>query len=456
MSIDLHPGQSEVYRDMFIDKVCRFSTVCAARGWGKSYFAAAAATTAIFELFELDESVPNKNVYIIAPTYDQVTDIYYPLLAYEFGLENVAFNSRRDLGRFTFYGNTELRLVSYEAVERLRGKGAYFVVGDELSSWYKGIKPKEAWESVIQPCIITRWSEQRASYFGAKSPGRSINISTPKGYNFFYDMYNYPENDTRWKSYHFDYTQSPFLDIEEIEKIKHNIDPIQWASEYLASFADSGNNVFYCFDRRKHVTNELEDFIKPVFAGGRDSKVITAGEDVHAFIDFNVGIQATSFSAIRGNQVQILEETQGHPDTENLAEYIREKYKGHRINVYPDPTGKSKKSSAPVGQTDLSILKQAGFNVFAREKSPPIVDSVAAVNKKLQTAAGDIDMYVHPRCKGVIKSLERTKWLDRNPDSATIDKTENLEHFSDGIRYGIEYLYPIRLGTKSTARGFNF
>ena len=442
--INLHPGQSQVYNDIFVEQNVRNAVVCASRGWGKSYFAAVAATTAIWELFELDASVPNKNVYIIAPTYDQVTDIYFPILAYDLGLESIAISARRDIGRFTFANNVELRLVSYEAVERLRGKGAYFVVGDEVSSWYKGITPREAWEAVIQPCIVTRWGKARAVVYGAKSPGRSLTISTPKGYNFFYDMYNYAATNPEWGSYHFDYKESPYLDQEEIEKTKHNIDPLKWSQEYLAQFEDSGNNVFYCFKRATHVKTDLPDFEN--------------GEDVHAMIDFNVGIQATSFWAIRGNQMHCLDEIKGHPDTETLGNYIKTKYKdkGHRVICYPDPTGKARKSSAPVGRTDFSILESFGFTVRARKKSPPIVDSAAAVNKKLETAAGEIDMYIHSRCHGVIMSLERTIWLDRNPDSAAIDKTEGLEHFSDGVRYGTEYLFPIFSGTKRTSRGFAF
>ena len=63
--IRLHEGPSEVFEELFLNKSIRFATVCAARGWGKSYFAAIAATTALFELFELDKDVPNKNVYVI-------------------------------------------------------------------------------------------------------------------------------------------------------------------------------------------------------------------------------------------------------------------------------------------------------------------------------------------------------------------------------------------------------
>jgi hypothetical protein len=71
-------------------------------------------------------------------------------------------------------------------------------------------------------------------------------------------------------------------------------------------------------------------------------------------------------------------------------------------------------------------------------------------------ANGLVDMYVHPRCKGLAMSLERTKWVDNNSDTATIDKTENLEHYSDGVRYATEFLFPIKASRKRVAKGFGF
>jgi hypothetical protein len=85
--------------------------------------AATCAINAVFELLKIHPNVPNKNVYIIAPTYDQVTDIYYPLINYDLGMENYAIKTSRDLGRFVFPNNVELRLISFEAIERMRGKG---------------------------------------------------------------------------------------------------------------------------------------------------------------------------------------------------------------------------------------------------------------------------------------------------------------------------------------------
>ena len=452
MAITLHESQSEVFSDLFVERTVRNAVVVASRGWGKSWFAGTCAVAAIFELLALHKNVPNKNVYIIAPTYDQVTDIYYPMLAYQMGLEDYAVKSSRDTGIFWFQNDVVLRLVSYEAVERLRGKGAYFVVNDEVSSWKKGIGLKEAWESIIEPCISTRWSPRRARAYLAKSPGRSLTISTPMGYNYLYDMSNMHEIDKIWRSYHFDYHSSPFLDPDEIERIRHTVDPLKFSREYLARFEDSGNSVFYCFDRKTHVTKDIEGF--------REATTYTAmdGEDVHCAIDFNVGIQATSVWAIRGNQAFCIDEFKGHPDTETLAQVIKAKYKdkGHKVYCYPDPSGKSRKTSAAVGTTDFSILQSAGLNVLAKNKAPPIVDSVACVNRKLKTAAGDVDVYIRPECTGVITSLERTAWVDKNPDLAVIDKSEGVEHFSDGIRYLFDHRFPIKSGYKTTVRGFGF
>jgi len=442
MEIELHEGQSEVISDLFVEKSCRYAVVNASRGFGKSYLAATAAMVAVQELMDLPPDVPNKNVAIIAPTYQQTVDIYFPLVAWQLGMENYAEKTSRAAGQFWFPNNVQLKLWSYEASQRMRGTGQYFVVADEVTSWKgAGSSLQESWESVIQPCISTRWSEQNASKYGAE-PGKSLIISTPSGYDYFYEMYNRQDSDDHWKSYHYTYHDSPFLDEEEIERVKLTLDPLKFAREYTASFEDSGTNVFYTFNRKEHIDKNLPYFEKE--------------EEVHVAVDFNVGIMASVIFALRGNQVHILDEMQGHPDTESLAAALKKKYDGHRITAYPDPSGRARKSSAAVGRTDFSILEGNGIRTKAHPKAPPIIDSVATVNKKFKNARGDIDMYIHPKCVNTIKSIERTQWVETNPNSATICKKEGVEHWTDGLRYAIEYLFPIRSGTKVTTKGFNF
>jgi len=275
MEVTLHEGQSEIITDLFLEDQIRYSVVCASRGFGKSYLAAVSAMLAVQELMDLPEEVPNKNVAIIAPTYQQAVDIYYPLLAYQLGMEEHAIKASRVSGTFWFPNNVQLKIWSYEAAERMRGTGQYFVVCDEVCSWKgAGSSLKEVWESVIQPCISTRWSKQNADNFGAK-PGRALIISTPMGYNYFHDMFNRQDTDALWKSYHYTYVDSPYLDDKEIERIKLTLDPLKFAREYTASFEDSGNTVFYTFNRKEHIDKSLPGF--------------ESGEDVHVAIDFNVG-----------------------------------------------------------------------------------------------------------------------------------------------------------------------
>lgn len=438
--VRLHSGQAKVFKKLMLEQAVRNAVVVASRGFGKTYLGSACATKAVDELLELPRRIPNKNVYIIASTYDQVTDVYYPILNSVFGLGARAVKKSRANGIFEFENETVLKLVSYEAVERLRGSGCYFAVNDEVCSWNNGNGHKRAWEEVIEPCISSRWSPKMARVYGAR-PGRSLTIGTPKGYNYFYDMYGLEVTDPDFASFHFNYHASPYLDEDEIQKIKNRIDPLGFAREYLATFRESGANVFYCFDRATHVTGD----ILPL----HDS------EDVHIAIDFNVGIQATSVWVIRGGQPQCIAEHKGHPDTEQLAKVISEKYKNgmRRIYCYPDPSGNSRKTSSPVGRTDFSILKAAGFTLLAHAAAPSTSDSAQCVNRMLLTAAGSVNCYIHPRCTGVIESLEKTVWAENNPNLAVIDKALNIEHFSDGIRYFFEYRWPIKTGTLVTAKG---
>jgi len=443
----LHSGQSIVFEDMFINKAHRYHVVVCNRGWGKTYYASTAAVTALFELINLPRSVPNKFVYIIAPTYDQVVDLYYPILAYDYNLDDLAISSSKDRGKFVFENRSEIRLLSYEAVERLRGKGPYFVVWDEISSCTKGMKPRAAWEEIIQPAISSRWSPKIQKAFKVRRPGGALFIGTAKGFNFLYESFNFQDTDRDWRSFKFDYlTNSPLTDVEEIEKTKDRMDPVRFASEHMSDFKSSGSRVFYAFDRKENIRSDLE-----YFRFDEDLK-----EEINVGIDFNVGLMCASLFAVRGNEVHYLDEFHGSPNTEELARVLINKFPGRIINAYPDPTGKARKTSAPIGVTDFSILSQAGIRVYSRNGSPPHVDSVNAVNRLILSANNKRSLFFHPRVSRTIESMEKTSWVSGNSDSATIDKSEGVEHYSDSVRYPMEYLYPVNYTSTRVVQGHNF
>lgn len=427
--VNLHPNQSNIFSGLFLERAARFWALNAGRGFGKSLLAGAVAIQAAFELNQLPADVPDKFVYIIAPTFDQVTEYYYPMLMHQFGLADYGVEGTERTGRLIFPRRTEIRMLSYESIERMRGKGAYFVVWDEVSSCKKGMNPKRAWDSIIRPAIITRWSQMKASQFGAPSAGRALLLSTPEGYNDFYDFCMRHESNPEWAYSHYTYRDSPLLDPEEIDKIRGETDPVRFATEYEALFKESGLQVFYMFDRERNV--QRFDPLQP-------------NEVVHAAIDFNVGRQHTSFSVIRGGQIFWFDEMSGHPDTEQLATAIKSRFNGHKILAFPDPSGKARKTSAPLGRTDFTILESAGITVLSRSAAPPIIDSVNCVNRLLGNARGETNMFFSPNVPTLIKSMERTTWLDTS--KAAIDKAGGWEHSSDGVRYFSEFMFPITGG----------
>jgi len=477
--ISLHKYQSVPFHDMFVTRKVRNAVISASRGFGKTILGAAASAQAVGELTELPEYIPNKNAVIVCPTYSQTVDIYYPILAYQFGLESHAVKFSRSDGFFRFHNNVELKLISGEAVERQRGKGNAFILVDELPSFnMKEAQKQDMMESILLPTITTRWSKKRVRDFeqtiarreGRKvsiSPGRSLTIATPKGEDTFYDLYNRNDshkvvNDNQesiivpssWKGYHYDYTKSPYLDEQEISLAADTMDPIRFAREYYARFEGSGTNVFYCFSRKYNVLPA-------------NSIVAHPSEMLHIAIDFNVRKQCSSVWIIRGDFACCIDYLQGSADTDQLGASIYGRYVTHdrpvkHIYCYPDPSGRSAKTSAVVGTTDLSILEGYGFNVCAHNAHPSIVDSVNASNARFLTAANPVTKrpgiryaYVLANCKPVIESLARTQWVDKNSDSAMIDKSQDIEHFSDGIRYMMEYRWPIRRSNKAK-RGFGF
>lgn len=435
MNLELHKAQSQTIYHLFgpgSDEEARAVVLTMSRGAGKSLLASIVAAKGIEVLLNLPDDVLNKRVIIVGPTWSQTLSIYLPYLNGILNLDYYANKHSPHAGKWWFGNSNEvtLELASAESIQRLRGLGAFLVITDESTSW--GIDAKEAFEGVIHPMQTTRHANR----------WKQLDISTPMGKDYFWELSNNEEKDPRWKTISAPYQSIPHLDKDEIEAAKATMDPVKFAREYECSFDGSGNRVFYMFDRKKNIRRDLEAF--------KEDEVVYCG------IDFNVSIQATIFFAIRGKEVHVLNELKGAPNTEELAKYIKALYPKNKLIALPDPTGRSSKTSAAVGASDFTILEKAGITCLARTKSPSVVDSVAAVNAMLCNANGQINLYISPKCENLINDLERASWLD-SPNKAVMDKRgDNDPHFADALRYPIEYYFPIRSGTKTVSKGFMF
>ena len=162
--------------------------------------------------------------------------------------------------------------------------------------------------------------------------------------------------------------------------------------------------------------------------------------------DFNVDPMAGCLFWIKGNHMHIYKEMEYmNSNTEEAiqnAQAHAEKAGGKLTICYPDPSGKSRKTSAPAGQTDFTIIKAAGVRVKARTQAPRIRDRRNAFNKKLSDGTLTID----PECKRIIKYLEQLS-------HEKLNKQENMTHLTDAAGYPVEYRFPIRKPIIQTAGG---
>jgi hypothetical protein len=272
MELKLHRAQSLVMKHLFgkgSDEEARAAVLSMSRGAGKSLVASVAAAKGIEQLITMPEDVLNKRVIIVGPTWGQTVDIYLPYLNGLLGMDYYASKHTPYAGKWWF-GEREdvtLELASAESIQRQRGKGAYLVITDESTSW--DIDIKEAFEGVINPMQTTRHANR----------WKQLNISTPMGHDYFWELSTNEEKDSRWKTILAPYQDIPHLDKDEIEKAKATMDPLTFAREYECSFEGSSNKIFYNFNRKVNIDRNIPDFD---FSDG-------SKETVHIGMDFNVG-----------------------------------------------------------------------------------------------------------------------------------------------------------------------
>ena len=117
--------------------------------------------------------------------------------------------------------------------------------------------------------------------------------------------------------------------------------------------------------------------------------------------------------------------------------------------VYPDASGNARKSNN-ASDSDLAILKQAGFQVCVNRRNPAVKDRVLSYNK-LSHSEGERRFRVNvDACPHLVESLEKQAY-DRNGEP---DKSGGLDHVLDASGYFIVYKYPIikRTASMSTFR----
>lgn len=195
----------------------------------------------------------------------------------------------------------------------------------------------------------------------------------------------------------------------------------------------TSGTVYSSFDRKMHDSQEIIKDNEPLFIG----------------CDFNVTKQAATIYVQRngGKEWHVVEELSYMYDTPEMVRIMQDRWqsKGHKIYIYPDASGGSRKT-VNASISDIALLEQAGFTVRAKKTNPAVRDRVMATN----SAFSHGKLYVNAaNCPNTAECLENQAYKNGEPD-----KTSGYDHQNDATTYPIAYEMPIMKPVSNV--NFNF
>ncbi len=401
MDIQLSNAQSKVFQD-----TTRFKVVCAGRRFGKSFLSGAEILNAAIGI-DKKTGLPQKKqtVVYVAPTFAMGKQIMFKWLK-EYSPKGYIRKINESELLIEFKNDSVVYIKSSENYDSMRGLSLSFVVLDEVADI-----AQECWQLVLRPAL----SDQE---------GGAIFIGTPKGTNWFYDMYlqgKSGERDT-WKSWSFTTLEGGNVPPLEVEEAKRDLSPRDFKQEYEASFEALSSRVVDLFDREKNVR-----------------RVYDTGGELLVGIDFNVAPMTAVVGVRVGDELHIFKEYKlMNSNTRHLMETICADFEGREMCTFPDPSGRARKTSAVGGETDFTIIRSFGANVVAPNKAPHTADSLNNLNTMMLNGAGQRRIFIDPSCQKLIKDLDTWCYTESGGDSnknSRPDKKSGSDHMPDALKY---------------------
>jgi len=382
----LHEKQIE-----FLSDKHRFKVVNAGRRFGKS-------TAIAWDMFARAISIDKARIPYYAPTRDDARDIMWttlkeicaPLLVGEPNESRLELHIRNKFNTVSL-----IVLYGWEAVQE-RGKGVgvknHHIYLDEVAK-YKNFD--FGWQEILSPTLLD-------------SKGGATFISTPNGFNHFYDLSLLPGTNTDWAYFHYTSYDNPYLDPEEIEKKKAEITADRFAQEYMGEFRKKEGLVYKEFSRFKHVIDKLPDDFEPVYTyGGVDwghthpCAIITVEKDYNGCY-------------------WITDEFYKIGQTESM---IVDKVVSLNFNkVFPDPENAS----------GIAALKAKGVNLREVNKNK---GSVVSGISKVQELIKQGRLKVLSNCVNVIREFEGYSYPDDKGKMASENPLKENDDAMDALRY---------------------
>lgn len=361
-----------------------------------------------------------------APSYPAIRDIFYPTFeeaAELLGFTIITRESNKEIHVYRngfYYGTVICR--SMDNPGSIIGFKIARALVDEIDTLKKD-KANLAWTRII--------ARLRLKIDGVIN---SIGVTTtPEGFLFVYEKFKKDPTKSYSMVQASSYENEIYLPDDYISSLKETYSK-QLVSAYLmGDFVNlAAGTVYHEFDRELNKSNE---------------SII---ENEHLFIgmDFNVGKMSAVTHVKRGECAHAVDEIMGGYDTPNMIDLIKNKYWAHdgdnyiktrSLYIYPDATGDSRKS-VNASETDITLLKQAGFHVIVNPSNPRVKDRINSVNAMFNNAKGERRYFINPNtCKLTVEAFEQQAY-NKNGEP---DKSNDTDHPVDAAGYFIVHDYQI-------------
>jgi len=302
-----HAGQKVLHESPNIAERTRFRIAVCGRRFGKTL---ACANEIVEHALVYKRSIN----WWVAPTYQQ-SMIAYRLVENALQGTGLIVDNLKSEKRIVLRNGSAIMFKSADNFNALRGEGVDFLVIDEAS-----MIQREAWEQAIRPTLSDK-------------NGKAIIVSTPKGRNWFFELYMrgqdelYPE----YKSYNFPTSSNPHIPTSEIEEVQKSLPSDVFRQEYEAEFLQDSAGVFR--NIRDCVHGDFEEptqksyYIGWDIAKSQDFSVVTvmdSNNHVVAFdrfnqIDYSLQLKRVEMLANKYRAVVLMDSTgAGDPVLEQL------------------------------------------------------------------------------------------------------------------------------------------
>lgn len=375
---------------------------------------------------------PKINQGYFAPQYSLIRDVFYPTMAEVAETMELRVKIKKGDHEVDVYSGSRYRGTvlcrSMDDPANIVGFKIGHALADELDL-LADKKAEQAWRKIM--------ARMRYKVHGVKN---GIDVTTtPEGFKFVYRKFVKDLRDKAARRGQYGIIQASTFDNEA-----------NLPDDYIDSLLDAYTPELI----RAYLNGEFVNLLMGTVYHQYDRKlnhcddVVERGEPLFIGMDFNVGKMASVVHVKRDKMPRAVDEIMKGYDTPDMIRQIKERYWDYKdgdylktceIRIYPDASGDSRKS-VRASETDIQLLKAAGFSVSAPKANPPIKDRVNAMNAMFCNARGDRRYLVNEdKCPTYADCLEQQPWAENGEP----DKSGDLDHPNDAAGYFIHKEFPL-------------